>query len=270
MEILFPGLVGDQAEVVVAELSTLEFESFWESDEGLRAYIDSSVLDHAALDALAERYGLEYREEDATVSNWTPAQQDDPEPLWLAQGRLYVRGSEHPEAPEAEVSLVIDPKLSFGSGHHPTTALCVDWMMDEQWHGLQVCDVGTGSGILALLAERLGAAGVMAFDNNPWAIAVGQQNAALNGSQVVEFFTAEPVEHQPDGGYPLVLANLNAMAIRATMAAVARLVAEGGRLLLSGYTDADAEEMHGLAEAQGLRLMDTRREAEWWATVWAR
>ncbi|HAA15405.1 MAG TPA: hypothetical protein DCE41_28385, partial [Cytophagales bacterium] len=170
IEILFPGLREQLAEVLIAELSLLGYESFWESDEGLRAYVPADLFDERALLPLSQQYGVAFQKQAASVGEWSPAEEDQHPPIWLAEGKVYIRNQQQPPEPTAPISLVIESKLSFGSGHHPSTALCVDWIMQQAWSDQTVLDVGTGSGILALLADRHTQGTVEGFDNNPWAI----------------------------------------------------------------------------------------------------
>lgn len=269
IELLFPGVSDEPAEILIAQLSLLGYDSFWESEEGLRAYIAQAAYDEAAVSEIALSMGVTFQLQAASVAEWTPAQDDIHAPIWLAHGRVYIYSEGQPLAPEAEFALHVDRKLSFGSGHHPSTAMCVEWMLDQPWHDEPVVDAGTGSGILALLVERLTTGPVYAFDNNPWAIEVAEHNAACNQSRV-QWAVADPFTYSFEKPFPRVLANLNADVFRSSMAPLATLVAPKGQIILSGYTEENREEVDGLAQSQGLLKVEERQSAEWLASVWTR
>jgi len=266
IEILFPGLREQLAEVLIAELSLLGYESFWESDEGLRAYVPADLFDERALLPLSQQYGVAFQKQAASVGEWSPAEEDQHPPIWLAEGKVYIRNQQQPPEPTAPISLVIESKLSFGSGHHPSTALCVDWIMQQAWSDQTVLDVGTGSGILALLADRHTQGTVEGFDNNPWAIEVALLNSKLNLPNGVHFFVADPTE--VERSYDVVLANLNAQAIGASFAELKRYLRTNGRLLLSGYRVEDAEPLHKLGQELRLKRVRTIEKEGWLATEW--
>jgi len=170
---------------------------------------------------------------------------------------------EPPEAAPGDVLVSIDPGMAFGTGSHPTTALCLERIDELLRPGLSVLDVGTGSGIIAILASRLGAARVVGTENDPVALAVAAENARINRA-TVDFRLCDP--EAIDGVFDVVVANILLNTLVALAPQVARKVAPGGRLVLSGLLPLQgglaeaAYEPHGLCPAG-------RRERDGWLRV---
>jgi len=161
---------------------------------------------------------------------------------------------------ETPIVIVIDPSTGFGTGHHPTTRLCLALLQQREVSGARVIDVGTGSGVLAIAAQKLGAARVVALDNDPDALQNAQNNVAQNGASdaidVVNFdlstVSVEPAQ--------IVLANLTASVIQRHATALQRLVAQDGVLILSGFSGDEAEDVAGAFHAAP---QETLVEGEW-------
>jgi ribosomal protein L11 methyltransferase len=183
----------------------------------------------------------------------------------LDVGRVRVRPSwiETPP-PAGAVEVVLDPGMAFGTGTHPTTSLCLAALSDllGARPGASVLDVGTGSGLLAIAARKLGAGRVAANDEDPVAIGVARENAARNGAAVE--LTLDPVEAIP-GTFDVVVANILANVLVALAPALAGKVAPGGALLLSGVLGPQEDEVRAAHVARGLLPVPggDRRDGEW-------
>jgi ribosomal protein L11 methyltransferase len=195
--------------------------------------------------------------------DWNESWKKELRPLDV--GRVRVRPSwiDAPPPP-GFVEVVLDPGMAFGTGSHPTTALCLaalsDLLLDRP--GAAVLDVGTGSGLLAIAARKLGAGRVAANDEDPVAVAVARENAARNGAAVE--LTSEPVEAIA-GAFDVVVANILANVLVALAPALAAKLAPGGVLLLSGILAPQEAEVRAAQVAQGLAPLPggDRREGEW-------
>ncbi|MEL6188865.1 MAG: 50S ribosomal protein L11 methyltransferase [Myxococcota bacterium] len=176
----------------------------------------------------------------------------DEDPLWIVPSWL--------QAPKgAGQVLRIDPSSAFGTGLHPTTALCLDWVLETKPTGL--LDVGTGTGVLALAAARVGARGVVGVDNDPEAVRVALENRELNGASSV-VFADTPVE-ELDGVFPAVVANILAGPLVELAPALAARVAPGGTLVLSGILPVQADEVVLAYEAEGLLPENLTVRGDW-------
>jgi ribosomal protein L11 methyltransferase len=200
-----------------------------------------------------------------------------PEQDWSVAWRAYHRTMRvgprswvHPpweEPPPSGVAVAIDPGMAFGTGSHPTTALClerVDELLAEPGGG-DVLDVGTGSGVIALLAKKLGAGRVVGTENDPVALEAARQAAVLNGVGGLEWMlVADPA--QVPGRFRIVVANILLNTLEELAAALASKVAPGGRLVLSGLLAPQADAAERAYEAQGLRPV-SRKDREGWVRV---
>lgn len=172
--------------------------------------------------------------------DWTRAWMDDYQPMRFGR-RLWVvpHGMEPPDA--AAVNVRFDPGLAFGTGTHPTTALCLEWLDGESLDGCHVIDYGCGSGILAVAALRLGANAATAIDNDPQALIAATENARRNG--VADALTVRGVEAPPPVPADIVLANILSRVLIDLADSLIRLTRPGGRLLLSGVLSQQAEQV---------------------------
>ncbi|NBB74695.1 MAG: methyltransferase domain-containing protein, partial [Bacteroidetes bacterium] len=173
-----------------------------------------------------------------------------------------------PEDASGKHILEIDPKMSFGTGYHESTRLMLRFLPDLIRGGECVLDAGTGTGILAIAAVRLGAASVIAFDISRWAEENARENVALNDvGDRVDVRLGPIREAVPETGFDVVLANIERDPLLALLPAFAEKLRAEGRLVLAGLTDADEPAMRsGIAE-QGLTIEREIRENEWWSVV---
>jgi len=179
-------------------------------------------------------------------------------------GRIWVGPSwDEEKAGDAAVRIVIDPGMAFGTGDHPTTAMClgaIDELMPSR-QGCTVLDVGTGSGVLAIAAKRLGAGRVVGNDVDPVAVGIARENAARNGAAELEL-TEKPVE-RIGGGFDLVIANIFANVLCQLAPRLAARTAPDGTLLLTGILDTQAAEVEEAFEREGMKVRERRTSGEW-------
>ena len=200
-----------------------------------------------------------------------------PEQDWSIAWRTHHRPMQvgprswvHPpweKPPRPGVAVAIDPGMAFGTGSHPTTALCLE-RCDEllsRFPGADLLDVGTGSGVIALLAKMLGAGRVVGTENDPVSLEAARQGAALNGIDGVDWVLAEDPAAVP-GRFQIVIANILLNTLEGLAPAIAGKVADGGRLVLSGLLAAQGDAAERAYVAQGLRPV-ARKEREGWLRV---
>ncbi|WP_110687066.1 50S ribosomal protein L11 methyltransferase [Salinicola aestuarinus] len=193
--------------------------------------------------------------------DWEREWMDGFEPLRMGE-RLWIVPSWH-TAPEPDaVNLVLDPGLAFGTGTHPTTALCLNWLDAQRLEQTHILDYGCGSGILAIAALKLGADTAVGVDIDPQALQASRDNAERNALDDTRLILDYP-ERLGRGAYPVVVANILAGPLIELAADIAGRVAPGGRLALSGILEAQAESVLDAYRAQGL-VMDEPRAKEGW------
>ncbi len=224
----------------------------------LVAWFDAQAAAEEAAAALGGGALVELPDED-----WGEAWKKGLGPMRI--GRAFVRPSwVDAPAPPGTAEVVLDPGMAFGTGTHPTTALCLAALSDllAAHPGAAVLDVGTGSGLLAIAARKLGAGRVVGNDNDPVAIAVARENADRNGVEIA--LTVEGLE-AISGRFDLVVANILANTLVELAPAIAAKLAPGGAVLLSGILGPQEDEVRGAYLAEGLRPLPRgdRREGEW-------
>lgn len=182
----------------------------------------------------------DWSQADLPERDWTRAWMDDYRPMRFGR-RLWVvpHGMQPPDA--AAVNVRLDPGLAFGTGTHPTTALCLEWLDGEPLQGRSVIDFGCGSGILAVAALRLGAKAATAIDNDPQALTAAAENAGRNG--VAGALTVLDVQAPPPAPADVVLANILSSVLVELAQELTQLTRPGGRLVLSGVLDYQAEQV---------------------------
>ena len=182
--------------------------------------------------------------------------------------RIVIRQSwNSADLPAGCIELVIDARRAFGTGYHPTTQLLAEWLEDVVWGGEQVLDAGTGSGILAMIALRLGAARALGIDNDSVAIECACEYAASNGFGSELELRVSTADDLQAAAFGIVLANIDAKTLVNAIPSLARTLAPGGLLLLSGLQPHDFQEITAVLGGVGGRVAETRRRAEWMAVL---
>ncbi|WP_439489294.1 50S ribosomal protein L11 methyltransferase [Algoriphagus sp.] len=256
-------------EILIAELSMIGFDSFLETEEGIDAYTLESDFDRVAFDEVMAQY-----QEDAQISleegimpkvNWNEEWEKNYDPI-AVDDLVYVRASFHPSQPTFKHEIVINPKMSFGTGHHATTFQMLRHQGQIDHHGKRVLDAGSGTGILAVMAHLLGAKQVEAFDIDDWCVDNGNENFDLNGlSTRMKLGTIREVN--PKGEFDIVLANINKNVLLDEMSIYADLLEKEGFLLLSGFYTEDIEDLNDCAKELGLELISQQSKDNWAALI---
>lgn len=253
------------AEILMAELAEIGFESFTEEAEGLNAYILVDQLDHEAIEALVARYSpltpLTYTIAEIEKQNWNETWEQNYEPIEVNE-QVRVRASFHPENKNFAYEIVINPKMSFGTGHHETTSMVLAHQLDIDHEDKHVLDVGSGTGILAIMAEKRGAAYVSAFDIEEWAAENARENVALNGcSRVV--VRQGTIETEPPGSYEIVLANINRNILLREIPIYATFMPAQATLVISGFYEHDIPEIAAVAAEEGFGIVNVKTKNNW-------
>jgi len=228
-------------DLLIGLLNQAGFEGFEVGDQALDAYITAG---HPGLEALLwslERDGFPTADfSPVEDKNWNEIWESSFQPV-VIPGKVSIRASFHPPIPEIPLELVITPKMSFGTGHHLTTLLMMEALFQLNLTGKRLLDFGTGTGILAILAEKLGAARILAIDNDPWSISNANENVAGNHCQSIE---TRLLDHLPTGEtFDLILANINKNVILKELPAFLKSLQRGGSLMLSGLQEEDLTDV---------------------------
>lgn len=257
----FAPLTEPQQDITIAGLYDFDHLGMEQTETGVRVFFEQEAFPEAEIKAMADRLGLSYTKELLPTVNWNATWEQNFEPVRIGDF-CYVRAHFHPPVSGLQYDLVITPKMSFGTGHHATTEMMIASMEDLDIRGKRVFDFGTGTGILAILAEKMGAANIMAIDNEPGAVENARENAQLNACDKCAFAigSLDAISNQQ---FDLILANINRNILMQYMPDFPALLSSSGRLLLSGILESDIPDIRASAETQGLRLLKKRQQKEW-------
>ncbi|MGY6558692.1 MAG: 50S ribosomal protein L11 methyltransferase [Nitritalea sp.] len=258
-------------EILIAELAEVGFDSFMEIEGGIEAYAPASAVDVAEVAAVFERYqesaALQVTEKRVPKTNWNEEWEKHYDPIFVGD-QVYIRASFHPAQPSYPHEILINPKMSFGTGHHATTHQMITFQLELPHAGKSVLDAGSGTGILAVMAAKLGAARVEAFDIDPWCVENGNENFALNGlADRVEMELGTIREVPLRGPYELLLANINKNVLLDELPVYAALLAPDGHLLLSGFYEEDIADLEEAAASLQLKPVKKSVKDRWAALI---
>ncbi len=267
IEVTFEDVGQEYKDVIIALLADIGFDSFDESDGLLKAYSGKSNDHESALREIANSYSLSYTTIEIQPQNWNALWESNFEPV-VIDNFLAVRAHFHNLIPNVKYEIVITPKMSFGTGHHATTTMMVQQMQNLKFSGKAVFDFGTGTGILAILAEKLGAKNVLAVDNDSWSIENSKENVERNQCEHIKI---EPGENAAvNDTFDIILANINRNIILDNLAYLNDCLNEKGYLLLSGLLVEDEAVILKEIDQYPLQHQNTRQLGQWISLLFTR
>ncbi|MGN8224332.1 50S ribosomal protein L11 methyltransferase [Gracilimonas sp. BCB1] len=266
-------LKDDFHELLIAELFDLDFEGFEQDDDLLIATIPTQRFDDSKREQI-EKLLMNFGGESSILSekiipdqNWNETWEKTIQPQ--AIGRFYVHPTWSTTGADVsdKIELMIDPKMAFGTGYHATTRVMLEWLPEVISEGDKILDAGTGTGILAIAALKLGAESAFGFDIDEWSETNAQENILLNEVKNFEVKLGS-TEVIPEGEkYDVILANINRNALIGLIPELLRYLNEGGKLLISGLLEEDEPVMLKQEALEKLTHRDTRQHKEWIAIL---
>jgi ribosomal protein L11 methyltransferase len=267
-EVLFTTITTEdyQQDLLINALGEIGFDTFEETDLGFKAYIQETDFSQAELDEAVEAYRhmftFSYEVMLIPQKNWNEVWESNFEPIAIGN-KVFVRATFHDARPEFEYEIVIDPKMAFGTGHHQTTAMMLQLMLENDFAGKKVLDMGCGTGILAIMAAKLGAGEIMAIDYDPVCYDSTIENAQLNNVANITVGCGSK-EAIPDDQYDIILANINRNILIDQMSRYAEVLKPDGEIYFSGfYETPDLEIITDEARKYGLKYITHKKDSEW-------
>ena len=258
------------ADILIAELGELDYESFTEDDEGVKAYITEELFLEEAVKTLVAQYQTQtpiaYSITEMPKRNWNEEWEQSYEAIEV-EGRCRVRASFHAIDTAFEYDIVINPKMSFGTGHHETTSMMLAHQLTIDQQNKRVLDVGSGTGILAIMAAKRGASYVSAFDIEEWAAENALENTQLNDCENIVRIRLGTIEDEPLAQYEVVLANINRNILLRDIPAYTQFMTPACTLVVSGFYEQDIPDIEAIANLNGLKRVATKTKNNWAAVV---
>ena len=267
VEVTFEDCKEENKDVIIALLDNIGFNGFDESNAFLKAYIDKSNYNDADLKTIADSYSLPFTTKEIQPQNWNALWESNFEPV-IIDDFVAVRAHFHEPIINVEHEIVITPKMSFGTGHHATTTMMVQQMRDLEFLNKSVFDFGTGTGILAILAEKLGADNVLAIDNDSWSIENSRENIERNQCRYIKIELSDSAI--VSNTFDIILANINRNVILDNLVFLNDRLHENGYLLLSGLLLEDEDAIIKESKHYPLIHQNTRQLGQWISLLFSR
>jgi ribosomal protein L11 methyltransferase len=266
IKIEFEHLNSEQKEIVIALLTEMKYEGFEEDDDVLKAFIPFNIYDENELKTVGKDHRLSFSVSKLADKNWNTHWEKNFQPViinhsidnlpWVA-----IRAAFHEPIEDTRHELIITPKMSFGTGHHATTSMMIKMMSGLDFVGKTVLDFGTGTGILAILSEKLGASKIVAVDNDDQSIKNAGENFDSNNCSKIQLLEASTAN--VDIKFDIVLANIIKGVILDNLTAFTKEMVKGGVILLSGLLADDEQEILEKATRNNL-ILDKKVEDKSW------
>ncbi len=252
------------SEILIAELGELPFESFIDSDFGIVAFIQKELYADGILDDLfvlkSPEFTISYKIEEIDQVNWNEEWEKNFEPIDV-NGNCHVRAPFHPKT-IAEFDIVIEPKMSFGTGHHETTHMMIQHLLDMDVVGMKTLDMGCGTAILAILAEMKEAQPIDAIDIDNWCYLNSIENAERNNCKHITVYEGDAALLESKK-YDLIIANINRNILLNDMQAYVNCLNPEGTLLLSGFYTEDIPFIDASCTEKGLTYVKKLGRNNW-------
>ena len=248
-------------DLFIAQLGAVGFESFSETEEGFAAYIlkedysASAAMEQMQWDGVT----VSVKEQEIEQVNWNAEWERNFNPIEV-DGRVYIRAPFHAERAGFEYAMLIEPKMSFGTGHHQTTHMMIQWLLETPSNHADVLDMGCGTGILGILAGMRGAKSVHGIDVDTWCIENTLENAQRNGVAMTADLGGSEVL---SGTYDLILANINLNVLLVDIAHYEKALRKGGSIFFSGFYEDNVPTLRAAAEALGLTFEGVKAREQW-------
>ncbi len=243
-QVILESISADQKDILIALLNDTGFTGFEETDDSLKAFINTEDFSEDEFNVIVSTYSIKYSRSIIKEINWNEQWETSFEPVSILHPDtgnpfVHIRANFHQANEQARFDITITPKMSFGTGHHATTYLMAEQMSKIAFDGKNVIDFGTGTAVLAILAEKMGAGRVIAIDNDDWSINNAMENIDTNNCSRISLVKAETIE--VDEKACVILANINLNIIIANLSAIKNAAEKAAIVLFSGIMTHDEQ-----------------------------
>jgi len=257
------------SEILMAEIAEAGFDSFLETEEGFEAYTESEKFDPQQLSFVQKKYKhvnpLLFVQHKIRKKNWNKEWEKNLQPI-VVEDKCLIRAEFHKIEKKYPYEIIITPKMSFGTGHHQTTYLMVKNQMTLDHRSKRVMDAGCGTAILSIMASKLGAREMEAFDIDEWSVINGKENIENNQCTNIHLHQGKIKEMNFAGSFDIILANINKNVLLEELKIYATYLARGGYLMMSGFYDHDVKDITKESARNGL-VEERKDERETWALL---
>lgn len=268
----------DACDILAALTADAGFESFEETQHGIRGYVQQPLLDRQALEDIVNNFpimgtNIIYTISEAEDKDWNEQwEQEGFEPIIVGNNRLAIHDGRHLPSQPADISVEIDARLAFGTGTHETTQMICEWMLDMPMKDLRVMDAGCGTGILGIVALKLKANHVTAYDIDEWSSDNTRHNAVINrvDSQLSVYCGDASLLDSKTADYDLILANINRNILLNDMPRFCQIMKQDAKLILSGFYTEDIPLLEARGKELGLTLTGTKNRDKWASIIMQR
>lgn len=251
-------------EILIAELGYVGFDSFVESEKGVTAYIQKDKWNAFILDDInilsSKEFEITFEFNEIEQTNWNEEWEKNFEPI-VVDNQVTVRAPFH-DKPTTKYDLVIEPKMSFGTGHHETTYMMIQHILKNDFKNKSVLDMGCGTGVLAILAEKVGANELDAIDIDNWCYVNSLENVERNNCEKVSVYEGD-VNLLDGNNYDIIIANINRNILLVDIPRYTKCLNKNGTLFLSGFYKEDIQMIESKCNEDMLKLEEIIERGQW-------
>jgi len=260
VQLYFSNVDAGKTEMLIALLSNIGFTGFEETGHGLKAFISQENFNQDDLNVITNAVDIAYERSFIKEQNWNATWESSFDPIIIGDFAA-IRAAFHQPVQNVKHEIIITPKMSFGTGHHATTYMMIEQMCGMDIKKKSVVDFGTGTAVLAILAEKMGALSVDAIDNDDWSIENARENIGANSCHKINISKADAL--LTGKTYDIILANINLNVIVDNLSLIVKAAHKDTEILLSGFLKQDEADLIQVLSVFNLSHINTLQRGEW-------